>query len=155
MADNPISLLPAVVPTGIPHRLKITEVMAPSEWRTLLAIMDTILPSVQKESKAPRKKSLSVAYISDEKYDAALAHLKKNTIVLDTASEDDVERYLADKPSDDIIFQQMLQGMLLSLPLQTKNLLVTVLKVLRYVFIKYPVTCPSTLANPIPPAHKG
>lgn len=142
MADESSpTALAAVKPMGVPHRLKMTEVMNDSQWHTLLAIMDTIIPSIQKESQAPRKKSLSVAYISDKRYNAAIEHLRKNTVLLEASSQEQVESVLAEKPSDDLAFRQQLQGMLLSLPQQTKNQLLMVLTVLRY------VTCISRLSK--------
>lgn len=117
--------------TGVPHRLKITEAMTDNQWRTLLAIMDTIIPSIQRESKAPKKKSLSVAYISDERYDSAIDNLRRNTVLFDNNSEEEIEGVLAENPSDDILFQQQLQGMLLTIPQQTKRQLLLVLSIMR------------------------
>lgn len=99
----------------------------------LLAIMDTILPSVQRESTAPRRKRLSRAYISDTRYQDAISHLRKDTVVLDFASEQDLDRYLSERPIDDLLFQQVLKGMLHYLPHETRTLLFRILYILRYV----------------------
>lgn len=133
MADESATALTAVKSWGLPHRLKVTELMDDTQWRTLLAIMDTIIPSIQRESRAPRKKSLSVAYISDARYNAAMDNFRKNTVLFETSSEQEIEAVLAQKPSDDVAFQQQLQGMLLTIPPDTKNQLLGVLKVMRYV----------------------
>lgn len=96
----------------------------------LLAIMDTILPSVQRESTAPRRKRLSRAYISDTRYQEAVSHLRKDTVVLDFASEQDLDRYLSERPIDDLLFQQVLKGMLHYLPHETRTLLFRILYIL-------------------------
>lgn len=132
MAAEASTALTAVKPTGVPHHLKTAEVMNDTQWRTLLAIMDTIIPSIQRESQAPRRKSLSVAYISDQRYNAAIENFRKNTVLLETSSEAEIERVLAEKPSDDIAFRQQLQGMLLTIPQQTRKQLLLVLSILRY-----------------------
>lgn len=128
MADAPPPT--AVKALGLPHRLKVAELMSDTQWRTLLAVMDTIVPSIQRASRAPRKRSLSVAYVSDERYDAAMANLKKNTVLLDANAEADVHDVLAQKPSDDVAFQQQLQGMLLTVPPDARNQLLGVLTLL-------------------------
>ncbi|PSR80797.1 hypothetical protein BD289DRAFT_484775 [Coniella lustricola] len=123
----------AVRPTGIPWKLKHTEALGPSEWRTLLAIMDGVLTPIKRASQATAgDKDTGVAYISDGEYHAFLAHLRTNTVVLDSASEQDVEHYLADKPTASPAFQQLLRGMLLQLPQDTRSRLATVLKLLNY-----------------------
>lgn len=135
MAAEASTALTAVKPTGVPHHLKTAEVMNDTQWRTLLAIMDTLIPSIQRASQAPRKKSLSVAYVSDQRYSAAMENFRKNTVLFETSSEADIERVLAEQPSDDVAFRQQLQGMLLTIPQQTRKQLLLVLSILRYVHL--------------------
>lgn len=124
MADE----LTVVQATGIPWRFKVTEPMGPSEYRMLYALMDAVLVSIRKESKAPRKRRpQNVTYIPDDEYNKAVSRLKKETVILDHSSEEDLEDYLAEKPSDNLIFRQLLQGMLLQLPHAKINLLSWVL----------------------------
>ncbi|ROW04836.1 hypothetical protein VMCG_04808 [Cytospora schulzeri] len=92
--------------------------------------MGAILPSIQRESTAPRRKSLSKAYISDTQYQEAVSHLRSNTVVLDSASEQDLDKYLSERPIDDLLFQQMLKGMLHYLPPDTRSTLFRVLYIL-------------------------
>lgn len=134
MADASSTELTEVKPMGLPHRLKVAELLNDSQWRTLLAIIDTIIPSIQRESKAPRRRSLSVAYISDQRYDAIMKHLRKNTVLLEKTSEEEIEEILAEKPSDDVAFRQQLQGMLLTIPQQTRRQLLLVLTIMRCVW---------------------
>lgn len=100
----------------------------------LYAIIDAILISVHKESTAPRRRSRNVSYISDQEYQNFVSRLKKDTVILDHSSIEDLDKYLAEKPSDDLLFQQLLQGMLLQLPQDKMKLLSGVLWALnRYI----------------------
>lgn len=124
MADQ----LTTIAPTGIPWRMKTTEALGPGEHRILYALLDAILVSVQKESTAPKKRrSRNIAYIPDEDYDKFVSRIKTDTVVLDHASVEDLEGYLAERPSKDIVFQQLLQGMLLQLPQAKISLLANAL----------------------------
>lgn len=132
MPEKVSAALTAQLPAGIPWRLKTAEVISDDQWRMLIALMDTVVPSVQRESTAPRRESLSTAYISETRFREAVSHLRRDTVVLDAASEQDLERYLAEKPSDSILFQQVLKGMLHHLPPETRSQLFRVLSILRW-----------------------
>lgn len=126
MADK----LTQVRPTGIPWRAQVTAAMGENEWRMLLALMDTVLPPIQRESTAPDDRSIDVSYISDDAHRDFISHLRDNTIILDSASPEDLDEYLALKATDEALFQQTLGGMLLQLAPATRNLLTTVLRIL-------------------------
>ncbi|KAG8157425.1 hypothetical protein KVR01_012809 [Diaporthe batatas] len=130
MTDSIADMLTVQKPAGIPWRLKTAELMPHEQWRTLMALMDTVVPSIQKESTAPKRKSRSIAYISDSRYQDAVSHLKSNTILLDNASEDELDKYLSDRPTDDLMFQQVLKGMLHHVPPELQTLLSRVLYLL-------------------------
>ncbi|KAF3764145.1 long-chain fatty alcohol dehydrogenase [Cryphonectria parasitica EP155] len=104
----------------------------------LLAIMDGLLPPIQKRSSTPkrRRRKRGVLYISDEKYKDIVSDLQDNSVVLDSASSsvhiEDVDQYLADKATDDTGFQLLLQSTLLQLPQDTRNMLTTALRLLTY-----------------------
>lgn len=123
MADE----LTTVMPTGIPWRMKVTEALGPGEYRILYALMDAILVSIQKDSKAPKRRSRNVLYIPDDEYQKFFTRVKNDTVILDHSSLEDLENYLAERPSKDILFQQLLQGMLLQLPNAKISLLSRVL----------------------------
>lgn len=133
MAESIADVLAVQRPAGIPWRFKTAELMPDGQWQLLMAIMDAVLPSIQRESTAPRRKSRSTAYIPDTRYQDAVSHLKKNTIVLDHASEQDLDRYLTERPTDDLLFQQVLKGMLHHVPEELMTLLSRVLYILRSV----------------------
>lgn len=130
MTESISEILTVQKPAGIPWRLKTAELMPDPQWRTLMALMDTVVPSIQKESTAPKRKSRSIAYISDSRYQDAVSHLKSNTIVLDNASEGELDKYLSDRPTDDLLFQQVLKGMLHHVPPELQTLLSRVLYLL-------------------------
>lgn len=134
--DQEVStVLTAQRPAGIPWHLKTAEIIPDGQWRMLLAIMDAVLPSVQRESAAPGRKSPSKAYMSDTRYQDAVSHLRRDTVVLDSASEQDLDKYLSERPTDDLQFRQVLKGMLHYLPQETRSLLFRVLYILRWVIL--------------------
>lgn len=118
--------------TGIPWDLKHAELMPHAQWRILLAIMEAVVPSVQRQAPGTRK-SRSIAYITKEQHDEAVGHLKSNSIVLDSASTDDLDRYLAENSSEQVLFQQVMKGMLHRIPLETRSLLTRIFYLLRCV----------------------
>ena len=132
MAESISEILTVQKPAGIPWRLKTAELMPDAQWRMLLAILDAVVPSIQRESTAPQRKSRSIAYIPDARYQDAVSHLKKNTVLLDHASEEELGKYLSDRPTDDLLFQQVLKGMLHHVPDDLTTLLSRVLYILRY-----------------------
>lgn len=130
MADV-VSERAAVTPTGVPWRVKTAELMETQHLDMLYAILKAAVPPIVRESKLRGRKKLDTVYISDEEFQKIVSQLRKSTVVFDLASEDDLERYLAESPTDSILFRQTLQGMLLDLPPQTKGLLVFALRNLR------------------------
>lgn len=137
MAEEVSTELTVQRPAGIPWHLKTTDIIPDGHWRMLLAIIDTVLPSVQRELASPRHSSRSKAYISDTRYQEALSRLRKDTVILDSASEQDLDKYLSERPSDDLLFQQVLKGMLHYLPQETRTSLFRVLYFLRCVASLY------------------
>lgn len=123
-------------PIGIPWRFKAGELMTYTQWRMLLAIMDAVLPSVQRESAASGRKSRSKTYISEAKYREAVSLLRRDTVVLDSASEEDLDKYLSERPTEDLLFQQVLKSMLHHLPQETKSSLFRILYILRCVSVR-------------------
>lgn len=132
MPDPPAKAQAAVTPTGIPWRIRTGEVMAPQHMDMLYAILRAVVPPVVRESKARgRKKKLGTLYMPDEDFHKAVARLRKNTVILEAATEEDFESYLAESPTDSMAFRQTLQGMLIDLPPGPKGLLVKVMAALR------------------------
>jgi hypothetical protein len=89
-----------------PSELPFTE----ANWTTLLAIMDTVIPSIRRETQATDKSTqLS---ISDVQYNTTVTYLK-NTITNPPDSES-LDEYLDEKPSDNPRFRELLQRTFMS-----------------------------------------
>lgn len=141
MADN----LGSVIPTGIPWLMKTTEALGPNEYRILYAFFDAILVSVQRDSTAPKKRrSRNVLYVPDDEYQKFFARVKNDTVILNHSSEEELENYLAEQPSKDLLFRQMLQGMLVQLPQAKISLLSNVLWALNK-YETLPSACGATM----------
>lgn len=131
MAPDLVKDLVAVTPTGIPWRIKSAELFEPHHLDMLYAILRAAIPPTVRESKARGKRNLGTVYISDDAFHKLVAQLRKDTVIFDEASEDEFEAYLAESPTDSVIFRQTLQGMLVDLPPDVKAQLVQVLGALR------------------------
>lgn len=92
--------LPTLLPDG-PTKDPFTE----ANWTTLLAIMDTVLPSIQKESTASSKQYQ--ATVSDAEFNSALELLKEN--VVDAPDSKSLAEYLDERPSKLPRFQELLR----------------------------------------------
>lgn len=80
-----------------------------AQWITLMAIMDTVIPSVHRESVASNRPSqLAVA---DEEYNAAVRDLKNS--VVDAPQGEALDTYLQEKPSDNPQFHELLKRTLI------------------------------------------
>jgi hypothetical protein len=75
------------------------------QWTTLLAIMDTVIPSIRRETTTNNETSQLT--ISDVEYNKTVHHLKQ-TLVNPPDSES-FDEYLEEKPSDNPRFQALLQ----------------------------------------------
>jgi hypothetical protein len=83
----------------------IDQFFTDEQWRTLMAIMDTVIPSIRRESATSQ--NISELTIKDGEYNAAMQHLKDN--VIDAPDSDSLKEYLEEKPSDNAAFQKLLQ----------------------------------------------
>jgi hypothetical protein len=75
------------------------------QWRTLMAIMDTVIPSIRRESMSGHE--VDKLTVRDVEFTAAMDHLKKN--VVDAPDSEALQEYLAERPSDNAAFQDMLR----------------------------------------------
>jgi hypothetical protein len=78
------------------------------QWTTLMAIMDTVIPSVRRDSRTGNKKSQLT--VLDVEYNAAIDHLKKN--VVNAPDSTSLDEYLDEKPSENPAFQDVLKRVL-------------------------------------------
>jgi hypothetical protein len=88
------------VPDG-PTELPFSEL----QWSTLLAIMDTVIPSIRRETTTNNK--INQLTISDAEYNKTVKHLKKTLV--NSPDSESLDEYLDEKPSDNQRFQALLQ----------------------------------------------
>ncbi|THV55113.1 hypothetical protein BGAL_0014g00430 [Botrytis galanthina] len=74
------------------------------QWTTLMAIMDTVIPSIHKASVT--NDPFSQLSVPDEQYSDAVAHMR--TTISSPPSSEALEAYLNEKPSDIPAFQDIL-----------------------------------------------
>jgi hypothetical protein len=88
------------VPDG-PTELPFSEL----QWSTLLAIMDTVIPSIRRETTT--NNTINQLTISDVEYNKTVKHLKKT--LANSPDSESLDEYLDEKPSDNQRFQALLQ----------------------------------------------
>lgn len=76
-----------------------------------MALMDTVIPSVKRESVATSKSRLDEELIPDTIYNTAVHHLRRN--VVNAPSEVQLDEYLAEKPSDSPEFHELVKRTLI------------------------------------------
>jgi len=75
------------------------------QWTTLLAIMDTVIPSIRRETTTSNQ--INQLTISDVEYNQTVQQLKKTLVNAPTSEA--LDEYLDEKPSDNPRFQALLQ----------------------------------------------
>ncbi|KAH7360662.1 long chain fatty alcohol oxidase-like protein [Rhexocercosporidium sp. MPI-PUGE-AT-0058] len=93
--------LPTLLPDG-PEEGPFTD----ANWITLLAIMDTVIPSITREKSTSSIES-NQRTISEEEYQTTVTHLKET--VVDPPNTKDLDEFLAERASDAPGFQQLLR----------------------------------------------
>jgi hypothetical protein len=86
------------------------EPFTPEQWATLLAIMDTVVPSVQRGAKSGS--TASVQTLSDTEYDQTVEYFRKTAVGVPAGKA--FEDYLNEKPSDNPRFRALLKRSLLA-----------------------------------------
>ncbi|KAF4629884.1 hypothetical protein G7Y89_g8259 [Cudoniella acicularis] len=126
MASDLATLAPS--PVSLPGTLS-REPFTESQWTTLMAIMDTTIQSIRKESSADG--GISSLAIPDSDYDATIKELKEAMPCQpDTAS---LEEYFDEKVSDNPQFQVLLKRTFVdSLPEKSRKGLAVVLSTLNH-----------------------
>lgn len=80
------------------------------QWTTLMAIMDTVIPSIKRAS-ATTDSNISSDPIPDENFNIAFDELKRT--ITNPPSEETLTEYLAEKPSDNPEFHELVNRMLM------------------------------------------
>jgi hypothetical protein len=96
----------ALAPLATPPPDGPTEVpFSELQWATLLAIMDTVIPSIRRETTTNNK--IRQLTISDVEYNKTVHHLQKKLV--NPPDNETLDEYLDEKPSDNPRFQALLQ----------------------------------------------
>jgi hypothetical protein len=97
------ALAPLAIPLPDPPA---GEYFTPAQWETLLALMDTVIPSIRRTEDKPFQVT-----VSDTTYEAAVEHLKKN--VVGAPDREALDRYLDERASEIPEFQDLLKRTLI------------------------------------------
>ena len=81
------------------------EAFTPEQWTTLLAIMDTVIPSIRRETALDKKNSTLT--VSDIQYNKVVDHLKKSMVNAPTSNL--LDEYFDERPSESARFQDLLR----------------------------------------------
>ncbi len=81
-----------------------------TQWTTLMALMDTVIPSVKRES-ATSTPNLDEQHIPDTMYNTAVHHLQRN--MTNPPIQVQLDEYLAEKPSDTPEFHELVKRTLI------------------------------------------
>lgn len=83
----------------------------PEQWTTLLALMDTVVPSLKCEMAAPLHRSLDDSLLPDVKYNSITNTLKKT--LLTSPTDVQLDEFLSEKASASPDFQELLKRSLI------------------------------------------
>ncbi|KAG4417883.1 hypothetical protein IFR04_008937 [Cadophora malorum] len=81
-----------------------------TQWKTLMALMDTVIPSIKRES-AGSTSTLDEELIPDTLYSTAIHQIQR--LVPNSASEVEIDEFLAEKPSDNPEFHELVKRTLM------------------------------------------
>ncbi|OWP02346.1 hypothetical protein B2J93_3134 [Marssonina coronariae] len=82
-----------------------------TQWVSLMALMDTVIPSVKRESVGANKQYQDEERIPDTSFNTALHHLQRN--VTNAPTKMQLDQYLAEKPSDNPEFHELVKRTLI------------------------------------------
>jgi hypothetical protein len=121
--------LTAPTPVDLP---KATEFLSENQWTVLMALMDTVIPAIriQDTSQPTKDQDLSTLYLPSSEYSETAIKLRNATSPLDHSS-DILTAYLAERPSDNPLFAQVLKSILSNVPPTKQRDLRYLLSILR------------------------
>jgi len=100
----------SLAPPGVPLPPSPTgDSFTQAQWDILMSIMDAIIPRIVRQSKAGSlrgKERLNTHIVPEDVYQIAIAHMREN--VVDPPDEETLDAYLAERPSDNAEFQDLL-----------------------------------------------
>jgi len=81
------------------------ESLTAAQWTTLMAIMDTVIPSIRRDTTT--NKTISQLTIADVQYNTAAGHIQKTMV--NAPDSESFDEYLNEKASDHPRFQALLK----------------------------------------------
>ncbi|KAK4121988.1 long-chain fatty alcohol dehydrogenase [Parathielavia appendiculata] len=92
------------------------EFLGESQWKVLMALMDAVIPAVriQDSTKATQDHDISAIHLPSAQYSEVATKLRNAAPPL--RSSDVLEAYLAERPSDNPVFTQVLKCVLTNVP---------------------------------------
>ncbi|KAF1914723.1 hypothetical protein BDU57DRAFT_531159 [Ampelomyces quisqualis] len=113
--------------------LPVKDPLTPPQWKTLLAIADTVVPAIKPVSTANASSDVAIA---DNDYATAIAALRALTPEEDPDTDTAAKQYLAENASSNPAFKSDLQRLFsMYMPQSTKNKLLMVLNILKSVIL--------------------
>jgi hypothetical protein len=118
------------VPVDLPEAV---EFLSESQWRVLMALMDTAIPGVhiQDSAKPTKDQDIATLHLLSDQYSEAAIKLR-NAVTPLNPSSDVLEAYLAERPSDNPVFTQVLKCILTNIPPSKQKELRILLSILKY-----------------------
>jgi hypothetical protein len=106
--------LSAPVPVELPDAV---EFLGEGHWSVLMALMDTVIPAIRIQDSAQDAKDQDIAtlYLPSGEYSEATTKLRNAATPLNPPSET-LKAYLAERPSDNPAFAQVLKSVLSNIP---------------------------------------
>jgi hypothetical protein len=103
-----------------------------SQWKVLMALMDTVIPAVriQDPSQNTKDQDVSTVHLPSGDYSETAIKLRNAATPLDHSS-DVLEAYLAERPSDNPLFAQVLKSVLSNVPPTKQRELRVLLSILK------------------------
>ncbi|KAJ4287118.1 hypothetical protein N0V88_007740 [Collariella sp. IMI 366227] len=114
-ASTEVAPLTAPVPVTLPDSV---EFLSDTQWKVLMALMDTVIPAVRIQD-TPKAKNLDTSALNlpSAQYSDVAIKLRNAVSPLDPSAEI-LTAYLAERPSDNPVFSQVLKLILTNLPKQ-------------------------------------
>ena len=131
------------------------EFLSEAQWKVLMAIMDTVIPAVrvQDSSANAKQQDSSTIYLPSGDYSETAIKLRNASTPLNHSS-DVLEAYLAERPSDNPAFAQLLKSVLSNVPPHKQKEMRLLLSILKYGPSSQPFLHPS-LTAPAAPAQEA
>ncbi len=107
--------------------------LSEAQWKVLMAIMDTVIPAVRIQD-APanaKQQDASTIYLPSSEYSETAIKLRSASAPLNHSS-DILEAYLAERPSDNPAFAQLLKSVLSNVPPYKQKEMRMLLSILKY-----------------------